>query len=70
MNDVETQGMELANKGGNYSPVHVINNDTVGTLFLGMLALFLLVVFVRAQKRNLELEQVLVRSDRQAIRAS
>lgn len=48
----EMQGLELAMRGGNYSPVTVTNHDTVGTAFLGVLALFLLVAFLRERARN------------------
>jgi hypothetical protein len=55
-----TQGLELANKGGNYSPVTVTNNDTVGAAFLGIVAVLLLIMFMRAQARTRALEQQLV----------
>lgn len=49
MESFENNEPELAHKGGNYSPVTVTNNDTVGALVLGILALVLLIAFLRAR---------------------
>jgi hypothetical protein len=59
METPDTKGMELANKGGNYSPVHVSNNDTVGAAILGAIALLLLIALLRAQSRTRTLEKML-----------
>jgi hypothetical protein len=40
---------------GNYSPVSVNNKDTVGAVFLGILAVILLLGWVRAEARIREL---------------
>jgi hypothetical protein len=40
-----------------YNPVRVNNRDTVGTIFLGIIALVLLILYVRVQRRNAELER-------------
>lgn len=56
------QGLELATKGGAYSPVTVINNDTVGTVFLGLVALVLFIAFFRAQAQTRVLERRLSKS--------
>lgn len=56
----ETAGLELAKKGGNYSPVHVVNNDTVGTVFLGVMTIVLLVAYLRVLRKNRELERQLL----------
>lgn len=42
-----------------YNPVRVNNRDTVGTIFLGIIALALLILYVRAQRRNVELERTI-----------
>lgn len=57
--DTEMAGVELAARGGNYSPVKVINNDTLGTLLLGIMAIILLIAFMRSQARNRLLESAL-----------
>jgi len=49
MENLESKGMELALKGGNYSPVHVTNNDTVGAALLGAIAVLLLIAFLRSR---------------------
>ena len=59
MDTLETKGMDLASKGGNYSPVHVINNDTIGAVFLGTMAFVLLIAFLRAHAQNRAYEKML-----------
>ena len=51
MNTLEDKGMELAGKGGTYSPVTVTNHDTVGAAFLGVIAILLLVALFGTQRR-------------------
>jgi hypothetical protein len=57
MNQSETDSAELARRGGNYSPVTVTNNDTVGATFLGLIAILLLVALLRAEARYRALEK-------------
>lgn len=59
MENSEPQGMELPLKGGNYSPVHVTNNDTIGAAILGAMALLLLIALLRAQARMRTWEKML-----------
>ena len=40
---------------GNYSPVAVYNQDSLGALLLGILALILLVGWMRSEQRNRQL---------------
>ena len=40
---------------GNYSPVTVTVNDTMGALFLGILSVILLIGWIRTETRNREL---------------
>ena len=54
MKPSDTQSLELASKGGTYSPVSVTNHDTVGATFLGVIALILLAVFLRVQRQTLQ----------------
>ena len=42
-------------KPGNYSPVTVTNEDTVGAVFLGILSIILLIGWVRAEARYRDL---------------
>jgi len=37
---------------GNYSPVNVYNQDSLGALILGILALILLIGWMRSEERN------------------
>ncbi len=40
---------------GNYSPVTVTVNDTMGTFFLGIVSVILLIGWIRSETRNREL---------------
>ncbi len=44
---------------GVYSPVNVHANETIGSVFLGILALVLLIAFLRAEARNRRLQSQL-----------
>ena len=44
-----------------YNPVKVSSQDTVGAVFLGILALVLLILYLRAQRRNAALELEIAR---------
>lgn len=59
MNPSEINGVELAGRGGNYSPVTVTNNDTVGAAFLRIVAILLLITLMRSQKQNRDLRKKL-----------
>lgn len=57
--NAEEKGMELAHKGGNYSPITVTNNDTMGTLVLGVVSIALLIALVCSRRRISKLEKEL-----------
>lgn len=44
---------------GVYSPVNVHANETIGSVFLGIVALVLLIAFLRAEARNRRLQSQL-----------
>ena len=51
MDAMQDKGLELAGRGGTYSPVTVSNHDTVGAAFLGVIAILLLVALFGTQRR-------------------
>ncbi len=54
MNEVSAQTPTVS--PGNYSTVTVTMRDTIGVLYLGILAWILLVSWMRSEKRYLELK--------------
>lgn len=50
--DHEAAATTLSAKPGVYSPVNINASEAIGSLFLGVLALVLLIALLRAEARN------------------
>lgn len=63
MNASEEKGLDLAMRGGTYSPVTVTNHDTVGAAFLGIIALISLAAFLMSQRRIWKMEKQMAQTN-------